>query len=247
MKRVLFSIVFMLAVSSVGSAQSFTYYFPQIAVGGGWRTTIFISNASASGTASGSITFTKSDSSGFAANWTDEMGNNASGGGNTISFQLGAGMSRKYTSVGDMPLTVGYAMVSANGSVLGTAMFTQLDGGGNILAEAGVPMGIPLGRQAVFVDTTGGFRTGVAIANPNTALLEIHFELLNNAGQVVTTAVRNLSGNQQMALFPDELFPGQAPMVGRLQFWCTNPMVSVALRFSPSAQFTTMPPIAIAN
>jgi hypothetical protein len=36
-------------------------------------------------------------------------------------------------------------------------------------------------------------------------------------------------------------------MVGRLQYYCTNPMVSVALRFSPSVEFTTIPPIAVAN
>ena len=87
------------------------------------------------------------------------MGNNASAGGNTIPFQLAAGQSRKYTAVGDLPLTVGYAMVSASASVLGAAMFARLDGGG-IFCEAGVPMAIPFGKQAVFVDTTNGFRTG---------------------------------------------------------------------------------------
>jgi hypothetical protein len=246
MKRVLFSIVFMLAVSAAASAQSFTYYFPQIAVGSGWRTTIFISNATA-GPAAGTITFTRSDGSPFAANWVNEGGTNVTGGGATISFTLGSGESRKLVSVGDMPLTIGYATVSANASVLGTAMFSELDASGNIMAEAGVPMGIPLGKQAVFVDTTNGFRTGVAIANPNSNPLEIHFELLTDTGQLVTTSIRTLPGYQQFALFTDELFPGQAPMVGRLQFWCTNPMVAIALRFSPSVMFTTMPPIAVAN
>jgi hypothetical protein len=247
MKRVLFSLVLILSASAASFAQSFTYYFPQIAAGGGWRTTIFVSNASAAGTAAGSITFTMSDGAPFFANWVDEMGNNVTGGGNTIAFQLASGQSRKYTAVGDSPLMVGYAMVTANASVLGAAMFTMVDEFGNILAEAGVPMGIPLGKQAVFVDTTGGFRTGVAIANPNNAVLEIHLELLDNNAQLISTAVRNLGPFQHMALFTDELFPGLPGMVGRLQFWCTNPMVSVALRFSPTNQFTTMAPIAIAN
>ena len=181
------------------------------------------------------------------ANWVDESGQNVSGGGNVISFQLVPGQSRRYTTVGDLPLTVGYATVTATGSVLGTAMFSQLDGAGNILAEAGVPMAIPLGKQAVFVDTTAGFRTGVAIANPNDASLEIHLQLIDDSGKVFAETVRNLSRFQHMALFMDELFPGMPPMIGRLQFWCSNPMVSVALRFSPTIQFTTLPPIAIAN
>jgi hypothetical protein len=246
MKRVLLVAFLVVAASSVASAQSFTYYFPQIAAGDGWRTTLFVSNASA-GTASGLITFTKSDGSPFAANWLDEMGNNVTSGGNTIPFQLASGQSRKYTAVADLPLTVGYAMVSASASVLGAAMFARLDGSGNILSEAGVPMAIPLGKQAVFVDTTNGFRTGVAIANPNSSVLHIHLELVSDEGQVLASTVRDLPGFQHVALFTDELFPEVPPMVGRLQFWCTNPMVSVALRFSPSLQFTTLPPIAVAN
>jgi hypothetical protein len=172
MKRVLFSVAFIIAVSAAASAQSFTYYFPQIAVGAGWRTTIFVSNATA-GPASGTIT--------------------------------------------------------------------------NIIAEAGVPMAIPLGKQAVFVDTTNGFRTGVAIGNPNSGDLEVHFELLSDTGQLLNSTVRTLPAFQHISLFTDELFPSGGPIVGRLQYWCTNPMVSVALRFSPNAEFTTLPPIAVAN
>ena len=53
MKRVLFVAFLVVAASSVASAQSFTYYFPQIAAGDGWRTTVFVSNASAASMASG--------------------------------------------------------------------------------------------------------------------------------------------------------------------------------------------------
>ena len=252
MKRFLLSVILMLGASAVGSAQTALFYFPQIAVGDAWRTTIFISNPRSDKVATGSITFTRSDGGPFGANWVDEMGNNVSGGSNVISFQLAPGQSRKYFSVGDMGLTVGYATltVSADGGgamVLGNAMFTLLDGAGNMWAEAGVPMAIPLPKQAVFVDTTGGFRTGVAIANPNSNDLEIHLELMDDNGQIIATTVRTLGGFQHTAFFADELFPGLGPMVGRLQYWCFNPMTSVALRFSPTIQFTTMPPIVIAN
>ena len=247
MKRVLSILVLILAGAAAASAQGFTFYFPQIAVGGGWRSTIFISNATAADGASGKISLATSAAGPFNANWFDENGNNVTGGGNVIEFRLGPGESRKYTTAGDTPLTVGYAMVTANASVLGTAMYSLLDGAGNIVTEAGVPMGIPLGKQAVFVDTTAGFRTGVAIANPNNNLLQIHLQLVTAGGQVLGEVVRELPPFQHFALFTDELFPGAPAMVGRLQFWCTNPMVAVALRMSPNFLFTTMPPIAIAN
>jgi hypothetical protein len=249
MKRVLFTVAFMIAASSVCLAQQPTYYFPQIAVGGAWQTTVFISNASAPGTtASGSVTFTRSDGAPFAANWIDESGNNVSGGGNTIAFQLGSGESRRFVSIADIPLTTGYATVVANASVLGGAMFAQFDGAGRMIAEAGVPMAIPLGKQAVFVDTTAGFKTGVAIANPNAATLDITFELVTNTGQIIRQAGRPLGPGQHLSFFVHELFPDAPEMIGRLQFYCTNPMASVALRFDPAfAVFTTMAPLHIAN
>ena len=246
MKRVLFSMVFIFAASAVASAQSFTYYFPQVAVGGGWRTTIFLSNATAS-PATATLLFTGNDGGPFYNHWLDENGNDLTGGAATFTVNLNSGESRKFVSVDDHPLESGYAMVSANASVLGTAMFSLLDGSGNITAEAGVPMAIPLGKQAVFVDTTNGFRTGVAIANPNSGSLEVHFELISDTGNLITSTVQTLAPLAHIALFTDQLFAGQGPMVGRLQYWCMNPMVSVALRFSPSAEFTTMAPIAVAN
>ena len=246
MKRVLLSMVFIFGASALASAQSFTYYFPQLAIGAGWRTTLFLSNATGS-PATATITTTGDDGGAFFNNWLDENGNNINGGSAQFTVNLNSGESRKFVSVDDHPLQSGYAMVSANASVLGTAMFSLLDGGGNIIAEAGVPMAIPLGKQAVFVDTTTGFRTGVAIANPNAGSLEVHFELLSDTGTLLTSTIQTLAPLAHIALFTDQLFPGQAPMVGRLQYWCMNPMVSVALRFSPSAEFTTMPPIAVAN
>jgi hypothetical protein len=250
MKRALFGFLFILVSSSFASAQQYTYYFPQVASGvysgGAWKTTIFISNSSAT-TANGVITFTASDGSPFNLTFVDEAGNPV-GGGNQIGFQLAPGETRKMQSTGAEPLNTGYATVNATAAVLGTAMFTQLDAAGRMLSEAGVPAAIPLSKQAIFVDTVSGFRTGVAIANPNTAPLHIHLELVNTAGQVIASQLRDLAPLQHISFFIDELFPGAAPMVGRLQFWCTNPMVSVGLRFDPTSSFfTTMPPIAIAN
>src|SRR5579884_2684666 len=87
MKRVLFSLVFIVAACTVGSAQSFTYYFPQVAVGAGWRTTIFLSNATAS-PASATVTFIGDNGGPFFNNWLDENGNNINGGSATFSVSL---------------------------------------------------------------------------------------------------------------------------------------------------------------
>jgi len=250
MRRALVALLLIAACSTIASAQQYTYYFPHIASGFGsalsWKTTIFISNSSAS-FASGSITFTDVNGGPFNVAFIDDVARPI-GGGNAIPFQLGPGETRKYESVVNGPLMTGFATVTANAAVLGTAMFTQYDANGRMLGEAGVPAAIPLGKQAIFVDTTGGYKTGVAIANPNTAALHIHFELVNTMGQVVAAMTRDLPPFQQFSIFIHELFPAAPGMVGRLQFWCTNPMTAIGLRFDPSgALFTTLPPIAIAG
>ena len=249
MKRLFLCLVFITATSTVGSAQAITYYFPQIAIGGGWMTTIFVSNTMTNGAGSATISFTQADGSPLKAVWLDEMGNNVTNNGSVIGVLLQSGETRKFTSVGDQPLTTGFATITTNSSaVLGNAMFTQLDENGNLLAEAGVPMAIPLLKQALVVDSTNGFRTGVAVANPNTQRLQVHFDLLSDTGQVITSTVQEFGPQQQMAVFLDQLFPGMPAMVGRVQFWSTNPMTAVGLRFSaPGIPFTTLAPLAIAN
>src|SRR5688572_11151262 len=121
MRRTLFIVLFVLAASTVCSAQ--TFYFPQVAIGAAangdsWTTTIFLSNAAAAA-ASGTITLTKSDGTTFHSNWRDEAGNLVASGG-VITFQLGPSESRRFTSVVDIMLSTGFATVNSNsGSVLG--------------------------------------------------------------------------------------------------------------------------------
>ena len=247
MKRSLWALVLVLAVHGVCSAQQFTYYYPQIASGaydgGSWQTTIFITNTGGT-LASGSITLTRDDATPFNLTWVDDDGQLVTNG-NVIGFQLNAGESRKYLTVADAGLSTGFATVSANAPVMGTAMFTNFNSAGQMIGEAAVPAAIPLGKQAIFVDTENGFNTGIAIANPNNATLNITFELVNTAGQKVATAKRTVPANQHIAFFVTELFPGMPAMVGRVQFWCVNPMTSIGLRFAPTALFTTLPPVAI--
>jgi hypothetical protein len=247
MKRVLLAVLLTFGASATAAAQVF--YFPQVAAGGFegglWQTTIFLSNTKGD-VASGTITLTGDDGGPLEAAWIDESGAAVSRG-NTIPFQLGPNQSRKFISVEHSPLRTGYATVTSNSSwVLGNAMFTLFDAGGRMLAEAGVPMAIPLGKQAIFVDTTGGFITGVAIANPNAATLNINFELVSNTGKTIMTEARQLPPFQHVSFFVHELFPAAGPMVGRLQFYCMNPMVSVGLRLESSfVPFTSLSPLAM--
>src|SRR5262245_1347445 len=164
MKRAFLFLVFLFASAMVCSAQT-TLYFPQVADGGGWRTTLLITNSAAPSTnlANVTITFTKSTGAAFNLSFVDSSGTPV-GGGNTLGFQVAGGQTRKFVSIGASAATdVGFGTVTSSQPVTGTAVFSQFSGT-RLLSEAGVPSSQPAARQAIFVDTQLGFATGVAMA-----------------------------------------------------------------------------------
>src|SRR5258708_5812940 len=106
MKHASFALVFILFVAAVGFGQT-TFYYPHVTNGvlnGStvWKTTIFLTNPAATGTAtaSGSITFMQDNPNDptaagtpFVISFTDENGAPASSG-NTIPFQIAGGQTR---------------------------------------------------------------------------------------------------------------------------------------------------------
>jgi hypothetical protein len=174
------------------------------------------------------------DGSGFTSN------------GNTVTFSVTGGQSRKLVSKGSGPLTVGYAKVSSPGTVAGTAVFSEFAAGGGLLAEAGVPSANTFLRQAIFVDTQSGFSTGVAYANPNAGPASVTIQLLNSEGVGVLPSIgQTLAGNHHTAVFVNQLFPDVA-LAGSMQIVSSVPLAAIALRVAPSGQFTTLPPVSLA-
>jgi hypothetical protein len=250
MKRVLFSLVWIFTATVICSAQT-TFYFPQIADGIqadgiSWKTTIFITNPGAAGAPPVDVTMEFTTSSGAPFNLSFD-GSGFTSNGNTVTFSVTGGQSRKLVSKGSGPLTVGYAKVSSPGTVAGTAVFSEFGAGGGLLAEAGVPPANTFLRQAIFVDTQSGFSTGVAYANPNAGPASITLQLLNSEGAVVLPSIgRTLAGNQHTAVFVNQLFSSDVAFAGSMQIVSSVPLAAIALRVAPSGQFTTLPPVPLA-
>lgn len=253
MKRFLVTLVWILTVAILGSAQT-AAYFPQIANGiqaDGitWKTTIYITNPAPTGSspATGTITFTASNGSPFAISFVDSGGVPAGTG--TISFSISGSQTRKYVSTGTGALSIGFGALVANVPVIGTAVFSEFTAGGVLISEASVQAADPTTRQAIFVDTQSGFDTAVAYANPNSAPANITLALLNTQGvAVVPSTAQTLAGNTQTASFvKGGLFPSSPAMAGTMQITSSQPVAAVALRFSSTGLFTTLPPITLAG
>jgi hypothetical protein len=259
MKRAFWTLLWILTATIICSAQT-TFYFPHVTNGvlGGtiWKTTIFLANPAATGTASGTITFKQEDSNLAAAGavfntiaFVDQDGA-AAGSGGTITFSVPAGQTRKYTSTGAGAYAGGFAtVVTTAGSVNGTAVFSEFDLANRLIGEAGVPQASALANQAIFVDTVGGFNIGVAFANPGIGAADVNLSLLNSAGATVASTTRALGSGNHLGIFTSQLFTTfNQQLAGSMQLRSSVPLTSIALRFDPSFSiFTTLPPVSIAS
>jgi hypothetical protein len=258
MKRVVLLVLSILTVTSICFAQS-TFYYPHIANGRlgdneVWKTTIFLTNPAASGTATGTVIFLKdlpSDLGAAGAQFADiafvDQDGAPAGSGGAFSFSIPAGQSRKFTSTGDGSYAGGSAVVQTDaGAVTGTAIFSSYDLSGRLKAEGGVPSATAVPKQSVFVDK--GFNVGVAYANPGTQSATVTLSLLNtSAVSVMTTNVTLGPGNHD-ARFTSQIFIGAPEIVGTMQILSDQPLAAIALRFTTDySLFTTLPPVTIAS
>ncbi len=258
MKRVFLALIWILAATVIASAQT-TFYYPHVANGvlGSFilKTTILLTNPASAGNASGTITFMQDNSnktqagSPFAITLTDESGRTTTA--STVPFTIPPGGTRKLVSDGLGPSAFGFATVSTTaGTVSGTAIFSQFDSAGNLVAEAGVPSAVAVPRQAIFVDTGGGYSVGLAYANPGGSAANVTLSLLNSSAvAVVPTPVTQVLGpGNHVQGFTFEMFPSAPPFTGTMQITSDSPLAAIALRFSPGfSRFTTLPPVTLAS
>jgi hypothetical protein len=252
MKRFI-SVVFCVLTATVLASAQTTGYFPQIAdgvQGGGvtWKTTIYVTNPAPAGTspAAVNITFTASTGAPFNISFVDFTGTPAGTG--SLSFTISGGQTQKFVSTGAGALSIGFGTLSATATVFGNAVFSEF-GAGGLISEASVSASSPATSQAIFVDTQSGFDTGVAYANPNAGPVSVGLELLNTQGvRVVPSTQQTLAGNQQTAVFvKGGLFPTSPALAGSMRITSSDPIAVVALRFSASGLFTTLPPVTLGD
>ena len=246
-----FAFALVLAAATFANAQT-TFYFPQIADGGTFSTTIFMTNPGAgSTTAKVTITLTGSDGAPMTnVTFVDSLGAGQTG---TISLQLAGGQSRRLVSTAaSANVLVGFATVTSDVPVTGSAVFSQFSGSpqsSTLLGEAGVGAAQAITNQAIFVDETPPFSTALAYANPSeTMAATINFDLLNSEGVSVNTTAKTLLPRNHTALFVNQLFTASSVTghVGTMQIISDAPVATVSLRFAGSL-FTSVPPFSIAG
>ena len=214
------------------------YYFPHLAVGAGWQTTLTYINYSA-------------EEVSCRTDFLSDQGTPL-----TVSFpSLGPDTSRsdmlppggsvhEETDVGlSARLAAGWARATCTGPVKASLLFRQYDSAGVPLAEAGVnAAAVPATRFVTFAEQAAGQAgTGVAYANPSDTAAVVTFTAKDEAGRTLDSVDRTLMpgghGAQNMAgLFS---FPSFA---GSLEITSSEPIVTLSINAEAAPIFSSLPP-----
>jgi YD repeat-containing protein len=205
-------------------------YLPQFADGGGFSTSIFLMNTTGRVQA-GSIEVFGGDGSPLAV--APVGGQSAASFPYNIQpgglFVLESDGARPVASAGWVRVTPGSAQTVP---VAGGAFRVVQQG--TVVNEAGVPGAVPTTRARVYVDSSAGRDTGIAIANPGGEGANIRLNAFSLDGRTPAGAgvqAFALSGRGHRANLAGDLMPGlPSGFVGLLEISSPAPFVALTLR-----------------
>ena len=219
-----------------------TYYFPHLAVGAGWQTTLTYINYSPE-QVSCQTDFLSDQGSplmvSFAGLGTVESRTDVLPPGGSVHEETDVELSA--------PLAPGWARASCSGPVKASLLFRRFEGGVPT-GEAGVnAAAVPATRFVTFAEQgEGRFGTGVAYANPSDAAAQITFTAKDSAGQVLASVGRSLLPNGHGAQNMAPLF-ALSGFNGSVEITSTEPIVTLSLNFEADPVFSSLPPAETVN
>ena len=215
-----------------------TYYFPHLAVGASWQTTLTYINYSPQEV---------NCQTEFLSDHGAPLLVSFPGRGMDISrtdvLQPGGSVHQE-TNVGlSAPLAPGWARATCTGPMKASLLFRRHNNEGVPTAEAGVnATTVPATRFVTFAEQgEGRFGTGVAYANPSDTAALVTFTVRDAAGQTLASVNRTLLANGHDAQNMKDLFD-LTSFTGSLEVTSTEPIVSLSLNFEADPVFSSLPP-----
>jgi hypothetical protein len=165
----------------------------------------------------------------------------------TLDRTVNAGAMLIVQTAGPTTQTVqtGWAQLLNNGNVSAYAVFGQTIGGP--AQEAVVPLETrTTGSFVIPFDTTGGYATGVALANVSTAAASVPVLIRDDNGSLLQSTTLGLAAQGHTSFDLVSRFGVTAQRRGTLEFQTpASGQVSVlGLRFPPGPAFSTIPALA---
>ena len=214
-----------------------TYYFPHLAVGEGWQTTITYINYSPEEVScqtdflsdQGSPLLVSFPGLGTVSSRTDDLPP-----GGSVHEETNVDLSA--------PLAPGWARATCSGPVKASLLYRRFEGGVPN-GEAGVnATTVPAPRFVTFAEQgEDKFGTGVAYANPSDTEALVTFTVRDTAGQMLDSFDQLLLPGGHGADNMQPLF-GLPSFTGSLEITSTEPIVSLSLNFEAAPVFSSLPP-----
>ena len=214
------------------------YYFPHLAVGEGWQTTITYINYSSEQvncrteflSDQGSPLMVSFAERGTVLRWTDTLPP-----GGSVHQETNVDLSA--------PLARGWARGTCSGPLKASLLFRWYNSEGMPVAEAGVNAArVPATRFVTFAEQgEGRLGTGVAYANPSDTAAVLTFTAKDADGEVLASVDETLLPNGHGAQNMAPLF-GLSSFSGSLEVASTAPIVSLSLNFEAAPVFSSLPP-----
>ena len=222
------------------SAQgSTTYYFPHLAVGASWQTTITYINYSRE-EVSCQTDFISDHGTplliSFAALGTVVSRTDVLPPGGSVHQETNVDLNAS--------LAPGWARATCSGPVKASLLYRRHSSEGAPTGEAGVnATAVPATRFVTFAEQgEDQFGTGVAYANPSPNIsVPVTFTARDAAGEVLASVVRTLSPGGHDAHGMESLF-GPSSFTGSIEVTSTEPIFSLSLNFEADPVFSSLPP-----
>ena len=207
--------------------------FPQIADGGGYRTSMLLTNGSATNTTATVRFYSSTGAPLFVT----------IGGTSSSSFQVlisARGSAKLTTSGSPETAVVGWSSVTTSPFVPlnGNAVF-QFFSGPVLFSEASVAAVMPVSAVDFYADEEGGFHTGFALVNPGQTAALGTLSLRRGDGTLFDTYPVSLEPGHHVAIFLWEILK-DAPS-GRAEInLASGCLAATALRYHTSSVFSTV-------
>ena len=214
------------------------YYFPHLAVGASWQTTITYINYSREEVTC-QTDFLSDDGSPLMVSFA-ELGTVPS---RTDVLPPGGSVHQETNVELSAPLAPGWALATCTGPVQASLLFRWYNSEGMPVAEAGVNAAtVPATRFVTFAEQGEGKNgTGVAYANPSDTAALVTFTARDADGEVRATKDLMLPPNGHGAQNMPTLFD-LSSFTGSLEVTSTEPIVSLSLNFEAASGFSSLPP-----
>lgn len=206
----------------------------QVADGASWKTTVALTNTTASA-ANATLIFYKDTTGGATEPWTPTF----SEGNNTTGLSVPAGSTIFLHTPGTATvLSQGWAQMSAPSGIQAYVIYTQTNSGR--ASDATAQAVTPATRILMPFDNTSGLVTAMAIVNPNAAAEDISVNFRTSGG-VTSGSLGSVPAMGQMAFTIPQQFADLNGQAGLAEFYSTGSFTIIALRANPSGGFTSSP------